>query len=209
MARRARSVTNAVWVTAVAAISALLFIDCAEHPRSPDVEPTEQPTISVSASDPRLQLDSGVMKFAGKLYTGYIVAAAQNGDTLAVAPFSRGKEHGTERQWYPNRQLQEVRHYTLGKKTGRHEGWWPDGKQRFVYDFDNDNFEGVVKEWYPNGALYRSFHYHEGHEQGLQTVYYQDGRIQANYEVRDGRNYGNTGYRNCESPFKNDSAARR
>jgi hypothetical protein len=45
--------------------------------------------------------------------------------------------------------------------------------------------------------------YSKGHETGLQRIWQPDGSLFANYEVRNGRNYGLTGTTHCQQAIGN------
>ena len=103
----------------------------------------------------------------------------------------------TRRVWYPSGQLAESRPFSRGKETGIHRGWWPDGAMHFTYAYHEGLLEGTSREWYPSGALWREQHYRAGHEDGLQRLYWEDGRVRASYVVRDGRRFGLMGAKGC------------
>jgi hypothetical protein len=46
--------------------------------------------------------------------------------------------------------------------------------------------------------------FHQGHEQGLQQLWQSDGKLWANYEARNGRNYGLVGVKGCATLWKDD-----
>lgn len=114
-------------------------------------------------------------------------------------PFS-----GNQFMQYDNGDTAFVRHYTNGRKTGRHRGWWPGGQLKSEYHYGNDVYEGSVKEWFENGKPYRSMNYAGGQESGRQQIHLPDGTLYANYEVRNGRNYGMTGTRHCKNYWKDE-----
>ena len=161
------------------------------------------PRVFVHAGDPALRRAEGMLWLGYAPFSGWIYSLYDKGDTASVASFYKGKEHGTARAWYPNRQLKEIRPYNRGRKTGEHKGWWDDGRLRFIYHFSNDMYEGAVLEWYPGGQLYRSMHYHKGQEEGMQQIWRPDGVLHANYAAVDGRNYGLTGTMHCKNSFAN------
>jgi antitoxin component YwqK of YwqJK toxin-antitoxin module len=159
------------------------------------------PRVFVLAADPSLRHAEGVLYLGTAPFSGWVYSLYDKGDTASITSFYKGREHGTARAWYPNRQLKEIRSWCNGRKTGEHKGWWEDGRLRFIYHFSNDTYEGTVQEWYPGGQLYRNMHYHEGREEGMQQVWRPDGALHANYAAVNGRNYGLTGTLHCKNIF--------
>lgn len=141
--------------------------------------------------------DNGILLCEGKPLTGTLYHLSAAGDTLFKLGFREGKEDGEHVLYHGNGQLKEIRIYEAGKKVLIHTGYWPDGKLRFQYTFDNDLYKGTQFEWYENGKLLSRKNYAEGHEAGLQQVWNKEGRLIANYEARNGRNYGNIGTKHC------------
>lgn len=157
------------------------------------------PEVYTLASDKGFVLTQGVLCLSGKPFTGKQYDLYENGDTAFVNPYYNGREHGACRQWHVNKLLKEERFFLNGYKTGVHTGWWDNGQLQFVYHFNNDVFEGTVKEWYENGQLFRHMNYSKGIECGRQQIWQPDGKVFANYEVRNGRNYGLTGTMHCKN----------
>jgi antitoxin component YwqK of YwqJK toxin-antitoxin module len=135
-------------------------------------------------------------------FSGWQYSLFENGDTASLIPFFDGKESGIARQWYNHNQLQQICFYEEGKRTGEHTGWWENGQLKFIHHYKNDLFDGLEKEWYPDGKLYKELNYSAGYEKGLQKIWRPDGRLHANYEVRNGRNYGLTGTMHCKNIWK-------
>jgi antitoxin component YwqK of YwqJK toxin-antitoxin module len=162
----------------------------------------EIPATYVNADNNKFRQRQGVLYLDHQPFSGHQYLLYENGDTAFVLPFSQGREYGIARQWYPNRQLKEVRVYENGKKSGKHTGWWENGRLKFIYQFKKDVFDGPLKEWHANGQPFRSMNYIEGQESGLQQIHLADGSLYANYEVRNGRNYGLTGTRHCKNYWK-------
>ena len=134
----------------------------------------------VSAAEQGWRQHKGIMYLHDQAFTGFQFGLYENGDTMFVAT------------------------YLKGKRNGGHKGWWQNGLPKFVYHLKQDVYEGSVKEWHENGALFRDMHYTEGHESGLQQIRLADGALYANYEVRNGRNYGLTGTMHCKNYWKNE-----
>ena len=135
-------------------------------------------------------------------FSGWQYSLFENGDTSSLTPFLDGKESGIAKEWYGNKELKEVRLYTNGKKTGEHTGWWENGQLKFIHHYTNDLSEGSQEEWYPDGNPYKELNYSAGYEKGRQKIWRPDGRLHANYEVRNGRNYGLTGTMHCKNIWK-------
>jgi antitoxin component YwqK of YwqJK toxin-antitoxin module len=157
------------------------------------------PGIYINASRENINSRGGLTYYNGKIFSGWSYKLFPDGDTIYLTPYLNGKEEGTSKLWYENRQLKEKRFYRSGKKNGEHLGWYSNGSPRFIYHYQNDLYQGNVKEWRADGLLYRNFNYESGHESGLQKMWEADGRLKANYEVRNGRKYGLTGSKNCLS----------
>ena len=160
------------------------------------------PRVFVHAGDPSLRHAEGVLYLGQAPFSGWAYALYDTGDTASLISYFNGREEGTGRAWYPNKQLSEIRQYENGRKTGEHKGWWESGRLRFVYHFSNDEYEGTVQEWYAGGQLYRYMHYHEGKEEGMQQIWRPNGTLHANYAVAGGRNYGLTGTMHCKNMFE-------
>jgi antitoxin component YwqK of YwqJK toxin-antitoxin module len=135
-------------------------------------------------------------------FSGWQYSLYENADTASLIPFIDGKEYGIAKQWYANKQLKEIRLFENGKRTSEHKGWWENGQLKFIHHYTNDLFEGNQQEWYADGTKYKEMNYAEGHEKGLQKIWRPDGRLHANYEVRNGRNYGLTGNMHCKNIWK-------
>ncbi|GAB3932636.1 toxin-antitoxin system YwqK family antitoxin [Larkinella terrae] len=140
-----------------------------------------------------------------KPFTGSLFRLNDHADTVFLYQYRNGREHGIQKVWYFKGRLQEVRLFNNGEKEGRHVGYWKNGKKRFEYLFERDLFNGIQKEWHANGRRFKHMQYRAGYEQGLQQIWDTDGAIIANYEARNGRNYGNIGRKNCRSVWQNDS----
>ena len=54
-----------------------------------------------------------------------------------------------------------------------------------------------MEEWYENGQPERRGHYAHGQETGPQQLWLPDGTLRANYEARNGRQYGFIGSKHC------------
>ncbi len=156
--------------------------------------------MNLRADDPDLSLRNDSLFLANEPFTGTLSKLEQDGDTILVASWRHGVEHGRFKQWYGDGQPAEERYFENGRKTGIHRGWYPDGKARFVYEFAHGEHHGKAEEWYPDGKPYRAFHYRNGYEEGLQQMWWENGNLRANYAVRNGRRYGLIGLKLCRNP---------
>ncbi len=86
-----------------------------------------------------------------------------------------------------------------GAKDGVHEGWWENGRKKFEYHFTLDEYDGDVREWYPDGSPALHLQYKNGRESGLQRAWRENGTLYANYEAREGKNFGVINARLCYS----------
>jgi MORN repeat variant len=157
-------------------------------------------TSVVTADDPGLSMRQDSLFYLNRPFSGTVLKFEIEQDTMLVASWQHGVEHGRFKQWYMDGQPAEERYFENGRKTGTHRGWYPDGKPRFVYEFSQGEHHGKAEEWYPNGKPYRIFHYKAGHEEGLQQMWQEDGTLRANYAVRNGRRYGLIGLKLCRNP---------
>ncbi|MCY7352538.1 MAG: hypothetical protein LH606_18085 [Cytophagaceae bacterium] len=151
----------------------------------------------VRQDDPALRQAGPVLLYQQTPLTGVVVAFYSNGDTLSVEPFRAGKLQGTAQVWHPNRRKSEERTYEAGRRVGLHQGWWASGQRRFRHAYADDLMEGPSESWFADGTPAQRKHYAEGHEAGRQILWQPNGRLLANYEVRNGRNYGLTGQNPC------------
>lgn len=155
------------------------------------------PGLFVAASQPGWQQREGRLWLKNELFSGWQYQLWPTGDTAFAGAFREGKAEGFHRYWYVTRQPQEIRHFQNGWQEGEQRGWHELGTPAFVYRFRNDVYHGSVKEWLPNGQLVQDGNYEAGQESGLQRQWFADGSLKANYVVRNGRNYGFTGVKNC------------
>jgi antitoxin component YwqK of YwqJK toxin-antitoxin module len=146
-----------------------------------------------------LERQNGLLLHHGRPFDGYFLELFPNGDTASVGGFVLGKAEGVSKSWYTGGRLREIRFYRAGKKTGRHLGWWDNGAPKFEFNFQNDLHEGPARTWYAEGSPDSDFFYQNGYETGAQRAWYPDGTLRLNYVVREGRKYGLTGVKNCET----------
>jgi antitoxin component YwqK of YwqJK toxin-antitoxin module len=164
-----------------------------------EISKIDIPDVFINADQNNFQTKQGLTFLNQQPFSGWQYALYENGDTALLVPFYNGKESGVAKQWYPNTILKERREYEMGKKTGEHKGWWENGQLKFDYHFNNDLYDGTVKEWYADGQAFRAMNYVNGYEKGMQKIWRPDGSLHANYEARNGRNYGLTGNMHCKN----------
>jgi antitoxin component YwqK of YwqJK toxin-antitoxin module len=132
--------------------------------------------------------------FTGCIFT---LNEANNTDTLTIANYLNGLNHGIWTKFYSNGNKQEKREFNLGKKINAFSQWWDNGHKKLEYFFVNDEYEGICREWNSSGLLTKAMTYNNGHEDGSQKWWYDSGKIKANYIIHDGRRYGLLGTKNC------------
>lgn len=139
--------------------------------------------------------------FSGKIYQ----LSADN-DTLMIAGYFNGKEHGEWKRFYANGQLKELRYFNKGVKVKTLELWWQNGQKQLQCKFEDGEYEGTLYEWNENGQLTKEMNYKNGYESGSQKMYYNNGKTRSNYVVKNGRRIGLLGTKNCvnvsDSVFK-------
>ncbi|MFN8248042.1 MAG: hypothetical protein U0T68_03720 [Ferruginibacter sp.] len=148
-----------------------------------------------------LQKRNDTVYFNNSLYSGYCYELYSASDTAWLGSYFNGVEEGEQYRWYPGKQLAEKRFYINGKKEGIHLGWWPNGKQKFYFEADNNEYNGVFKEWYASGNPGKEFHYVNGHEEGAEKLWWENGTVRANYVIRNGKKYGLLGLKTCINPY--------
>ena len=142
---------------------------------------------------------SGITSVNQQPFTGVIFALYLNGDTVFTKPYTNGKEDGMHKNYYPNKQIAEIRTFNNGWKIGEHIGFHENGKRKFQYHFKDDKYEGNIKEWDENGLLFKDMNYANGQEYGSQKTWYSNGKIKANYIIINNRHYGLLGTKNCKN----------
>lgn len=149
----------------------------------------------------------GRTSIAGEYFTGILYTLHKNSkDTASIKSFKNGKPHGVWKEFYRDGSLRSQRHFKDGEKQGVYEAWWADGKIRLSYNFLDDEYEGNCRDWSETGQLLKSMNYKQGYEQGRQQQWDANGNLWANYEARNGRNYGLNGTKACATLWK-DSVA--
>ncbi len=156
-------------------------------------------TVSVSTS-------RGITRVNDTIFTGTLVRFyAGSRDTMTIASFNDGREHGTWKTYHAGNTLAEVRQYDDGKKTGIYRSWYGNGQIRAEYHYANDEYHGLCQDWSADGQIVRRMNYKNGYESGMQQLWDDDGAIRANYVAKNGRNYGLTGVKSCATIWKSDS----
>ncbi|HEX2684603.1 MAG TPA: hypothetical protein VHL77_11750 [Ferruginibacter sp.] len=190
------------------AIFLCLFFSCKNKPPETAAEIKPEPKIAkivppvyVNATNRDLSKHQDTIYYKGKFFTGFRYSLYSNGDTAALDSYFNGVEEGMQRKWYPGHKLQEERFYINGKKEGTHRGWWPDGKEKFYFTVNGDQYEGEFREWYASGLLQKHFHYSNGREEGSQRLWWDNGAVRANYVIRNGKKYGLIGLKTCVNPY--------
>jgi antitoxin component YwqK of YwqJK toxin-antitoxin module len=172
-----------------------LFISCKHNEQAQN----KVPETFVATTDLLLSKRGQTVKYKDEAFSGWLYGLYENGDSSFITRYYNGKEDGISKAWYPNKQLMEIRLFVQGEKTGEHKGWWENGQQKYIFHYKHDLFEGNLKEWNINGVLFRDGNFLNGKEHGLQKFWRPDGKLYANYVVKNGRNYGLTGVKNCKN----------
>lgn len=158
----------------------------------------EQPELKINQTDGNFHQENGIMFNGTSAFTGYIYTFyPETKDTLKLAGYLNGKEHGLWKQFYPDGKLAEKRTFVNGSKEGTFMGWWENGKKKFETTFSNSEYNGAYQEWNREGQLVLSLNYKKGYEDGTQQMFYDNGKIRSNYVIKNGRRYGLLGTKNC------------
>ncbi len=131
--------------------------------------------------------------FSGRLFSLF----PGSRDTVEIASYREGREHGEWVIFYPSGKIKEKRFFEDGQKTGEYAAWWENGNRQLHYFFEADEYEGTCKEWNVDGKLVKVLNYKKGHEEGHQQWWYDNGKVKANYVIQDGRRFGLLGTKNC------------
>jgi hypothetical protein len=159
------------------------------------------PAIYLDTRDSSFRMNQDTVYYSGNFFSGYQFSLYANGDTAFIHSYFNGVEEGVQKKWYANKQLAEERFYINGKKEGTHQGWWPDGKPKYIFEANNNEYNGEFKEWYVSGLLGKRFHYNNGQEEGSQRLWWDNGTVRANYVIKNGRKYGLIGLKLCLNPY--------
>lgn len=156
-------------------------------------------TVVLDVGDVDVVKNGGLVLVDGQLFTGSLVQFYPSGDTSFIEQYKKGKLEGTTTRWFLNGQKKEKRLYLNNRKHGFHQGWYEDGKKAFEYHFLEGQYTDTIKEWYDNGQLYQLSVYKNGQQEGRQKAWKRDGELYLNYDVKNGRKYGNSGIKHCKS----------
>ena len=157
------------------------------------------PDIHINGTSKDFVEYNNTLSYQNKPFSGYIYRMFDNGDTIFSCSYLDGKQEGRSVIWFKNGKLSEERWYHNGRKTGSHRQWYLDGHKRFEAQMVDDHYEGYMKTWFDNGQLYQYFDYKDGHEDGMERMWKEDGTVIANYQSINGRKYGLTGVKGCQS----------
>lgn len=146
-----------------------------------------------------LSLHEGLLHRGGVPFTGTVIDTFPGGTVRARTAYAEGGKHGASREYYASGAIRWKRSFARGVKEGRHAGWWENGNRMFAYRFHNGEYRGDAREWYEDGSPAREMHYAHGAESGMQRAWRLNGTLYANYEARDGRQYGIVNSRLCYS----------
>lgn len=144
-----------------------------------------------------LENRNGMMYRNGTPFSGRIYQLNANNDTLLIAGYDEGREHGEWKSFYNNGQLEELRYYDKGVKTKMLTRWWENGQMQLNCTFRQGEYGGAFKEWNIRGQLIKVMHYKNGYEEGSQKLFYDNGKIRSNYVVKNGKRIGLLGTKNC------------
>jgi antitoxin component YwqK of YwqJK toxin-antitoxin module len=134
--------------------------------------------------------------YKGKPFTGEIRRLEDDGANT-ILPLQSGLVSGMVRSISPNGILRREGVFNQSMPIGLHRTWWPDGKKQSENNYLGGIPEGEARTWYSSGNAFEVHRYKMGQEFGAQKVWFDDGRLKANYEVRNGRRYGNFGAMGC------------
>jgi antitoxin component YwqK of YwqJK toxin-antitoxin module len=166
-------------------------------------EKTEQTSVEIPdkivvLADTNLSERQGVLFYAQKPYSGYVISNYPDKKLASRNAYLDGKLEGKQEKYYPDGSKMEVRFYKENRKAGEHHGWWENGQMKFEYFIENDIPIKTHREWYRNGQLYSLSNYNqEGQPEGEQKMWFETGQIKSNYVIKDGRRFGFLGAKGC------------
>jgi antitoxin component YwqK of YwqJK toxin-antitoxin module len=163
---------------------------------------------TIDVDDPRVSRAAPLWLLDKQPMTGELRRKETDGSST-VLPLRDGWLHGTVKSHGANGQPRSEGAFVQGQAEGVHRAWWPNGRLRSEQRFEQDRPHGLSTTWYPSGQRYEEHRYERGQEAGLQRVWFEDQRLRANYEVRNGRRYGNIGAMGCAGDDKLARAAAR
>lgn len=183
------------------AILILVFFSifsCQKKNKHIDKPSVEIPEKIVVLGDTNLSERQGVLFFAQKPFSGFIIENYSHGKLASKNGYWSGKLEGRQEKWYPDGSKMEVRFYHDNRKIGKHTGWWENKQMKFEYFIENDIPIKTHREWYPNGQLFSLSNYNKaGQPEGEQKMWFETGQLKANYVIRGGRRFGFLGAKGC------------
>jgi antitoxin component YwqK of YwqJK toxin-antitoxin module len=134
--------------------------------------------------------------FKGGPFTGEVRRVEDDG-VITILPLQAGYVTGIVRGKAPDGSLRREGSFIKSMPVGLHRTWWPDGKKQSENNYLAGIPIGESRTWYASGNPYEIHRYKMGQEYGPQQVWFEDKRLKANYEIRNGRRYGNFGAMGC------------
>ncbi len=147
----------------------------------------------------KIETSNGVVIRNGTPFSGILFKLNNGFDTVFSLCYQNGLKESRSVLYHSTGSLSEERYYSTGKKIGTAIGYWPSGTLKFTYHYKNDLYDGVQEEWFQNGKCYSRKNFNNGYENGMQQCWDSTGLLLANYEARNGRNYGIIGKKHCKS----------
>lgn len=132
--------------------------------------------VRISANDPALDKQRGVMLYNGQAFTGSVYSLYRDGSPKSETSFQDGRRQGVLTEWYPNGEVRSVSHFHNGVR------------------------EGEQKEWYRDGTPARVMQFENGRQSGRQIGWKENGDLRFKYSYRDGKRYGFMGSALCQAP---------
>ena len=98
--------------------------------------------------------------------------------------------------------LSRVAPYTKGKENGIEKNYYEDGILLRVIPYKNGNIHGIEKTYYQNGNIKSEFPYVYGNVNGVARTYYESGKLKSeitykNTEAISTKNYDENGRPHC------------
>jgi antitoxin component YwqK of YwqJK toxin-antitoxin module len=99
-------------------------------------------------------------------------------------------KHGKWQWWWPNGQLQAVRHYEMGSLSGVAQAWYANGTLRWTENYLEHKLHGKSEHWYDNGQLKSRANFEKGQQHGLFQSWWWNGKLSAQGEFVEGKPHG-------------------
>ena len=87
--------------------------------------------------------------------------------------------YGSEKTFYPTRQLKTENHYKFNKLEGVSREFYKNGKVKSECTYRNGILNGPFKLYYENGILAGEGFTENGKQQGKATTYYESGKLKV------------------------------